>query len=102
MKNLVERSREAGFMSRDRLVGVNEDYYYLWMCELQKWLREMRTPIVVTPVTDFVAWQVEVMHPDRGLLTIDKNEDGYWFNSSEEALEYGLDRALQYLEEKAE
>jgi hypothetical protein len=42
MKNQLKKlSREKGFISRNNLVSVNDDYYYyLWMCELQKWLRE--------------------------------------------------------------
>lgn len=61
---------------------------------LQKWLRELATPIIVTPTTDFVAWQVEIQHPDLGLLIIDKNSEDKWFNSYEEAMEYGLSEAL--------
>ena len=61
---------------------------------LQKWLRELDTPIIVTPTTDFVAWQVEIQHPDKGLITIDKNVEDKWFNSYEESLEYGLIEAL--------
>lgn len=37
---LIELSKEKGFLSRDRLVSVYDSYYYLWMCELQQWLRE--------------------------------------------------------------
>jgi hypothetical protein len=38
---LVKLSKEKGFLSRDRLIEVNECYYYLWLCELQKWLRDV-------------------------------------------------------------
>jgi hypothetical protein len=39
-KQLIKLSREKGFISRDNLVSVDYDYYYLWMCELQNWLRK--------------------------------------------------------------
>ena len=65
---------------------------------IQKWLREQRTPVVVTPLTDFVAWWVEIQHPDKGLVKIDTNEQGRWFNSCEEALEAGLQEALKLID----
>jgi len=35
-----EKAKEKGFVSKDNLLGVNKSYYFLWLCELQKWLRE--------------------------------------------------------------
>jgi len=64
---------------------------------LQKWLREQRAPIIVTPVTDFVAWEVEIDHPDKGTIIIAKNREDRWFNSYEEALEMGLHEALKLI-----
>jgi hypothetical protein len=64
---------------------------------LQKWLRERKTPIVVTPVTDFVAWEVEIDHPDKGTIIIAKNREDRWFNNYEEALEMGLHEALKLI-----
>jgi len=64
---------------------------------LQKWLRELRTPIIVTPTTDFVAWEVQIQHPDKGLFTITKNSEDRWFNSYEEAMEAGLLEALKLI-----
>lgn len=40
-QDLIKESKNKGFMSRNNLVQVNDDYYYLWMCELQKWLRDV-------------------------------------------------------------
>jgi len=64
---------------------------------LQKWLREQRTPIIVTATTDFVAWEVQIQHPDKGLFTITKNSEDRWFNSYEEAMEEGLIEALKLI-----
>jgi hypothetical protein len=64
---------------------------------LQKWLREQSTPIIVTPTTDLVAWEVEILHADKGLFRIIKNIEDKWFNSYEEALEIGLQEALKLI-----
>lgn len=64
---------------------------------LQRWLREQRTPIIVTATTDFVAWEVQIQHPDKGLFTITKNAEDRWFNSYEEAMEAGLLEALKLI-----
>jgi len=37
---LVQEARDKGFESRDNLVNVYEDYWYLWMCELKEWFLE--------------------------------------------------------------
>lgn len=44
---LVKNSRTKGFMSRDCLTAISPDYYYLWMAELQKWLRDKEIKIVI-------------------------------------------------------
>ena len=38
-EELLKLSKEKEFLSRDCLIDVNSSYYYLWMCELQFWLR---------------------------------------------------------------
>lgn len=64
---------------------------------LQKWLRELPTPIVITPTTDFIAWEVQIQHADKDLITLSKNNDNEWFISYEEALEAGLFKALKLI-----
>ncbi len=63
---------------------------------LQKWLRERPTPIIVTPITDFVAWEAEILNPDTGKIFVDKIDDR-WIDSYEAALEAGLQAALNTL-----
>ena len=46
-EQLINLSREKGFMNRDNLVTVYDSYYPLWMCELQKWLREVHKLIIL-------------------------------------------------------
>lgn len=38
--DLIQLSKEKGFMSRYNLVKTNANYKFLWMCEIQKWLRD--------------------------------------------------------------
>lgn len=67
---------------------------------LQKWLRDRPTPIIVTPSTDFVSWEVEVRTPDEDpeVYWGTVGKEGRWFNSYEEALEAGLQEALKLIE----
>ena len=46
-EQLINLSREKGFMNRDNLVTVYDSYYPLWMCELQKWLREVHGIVAI-------------------------------------------------------
>ena len=69
----------------------------LFLTIVQKWLRELPTPVVVIPTTDFVAWNVEILNPDRGRIILTKNSKGRWFDSYEEALEAGLKEALKLI-----
>ncbi len=64
---------------------------------LHGWLRHLSTPIIVTPTTDFVVWEVQIQHPDKGIFIIDKNSEDRWFNSYEEAMEAGLIKALKLI-----
>jgi len=61
---------------------------------LQQYLRELPTPIIITPTTDFVVWEVEILHPDKGISGISKNKEEKWIDSYEEALEIGLYEGL--------
>jgi hypothetical protein len=47
MKQLVKLSREKGFISRDNLIEPSLSYIYLWMCELQQWLRDKHECVIV-------------------------------------------------------
>lgn len=47
MKQLVKLSREKDFRSKDNLISVDPSYTYLWMCELQQWLRDKHKCVIV-------------------------------------------------------
>ena len=76
---------------------VVHHYYAATQSLLQKWLRESPYPIIITPTTDFIAWEVEIQHPDKDLIYIRNNSEGRWMNSYEEALEIGLQEALKLI-----
>lgn len=76
-----------------------DDYYSApTQSLLQRWLRELPTSIIVTPKTDFVAWEVEISRPDEHTINIWKNQSGQLLRSYEEALEEGLKEALKLIE----
>lgn len=96
--DLTKLSKEKGFLSKDNLININNSYYYLWLCELQKWLREVHKIVVESIVFD------------KGFLENDKfcyqwrvydnTEDwftGLEFKTYEEALEVGLQEALKLI-----
>jgi predicted patatin/cPLA2 family phospholipase len=97
---LLQLSKEKGFISRDNLIEVNSDYKYLWMCELQKWLREVhRIDVqVLRNKPGYDEYKVEIYKTDNTNSYIHfwiKEEDYIkWFESYEDALEEGLFEAL--------
>ena len=64
---------------------------------LQKWLRD-KYCLIVTPITDFVSWQVRVQYPNLDYYDVVFGDDGTGetagFYSYEDALEFGLQKAL--------
>ncbi len=82
----------------EALERQKNDYPASTQSLLQKWLREQETPIIVTPTTDFIAWQVEILHPDLELKTILIDpESNFYINSYERALELGLQYGLNLI-----
>lgn len=47
MKQLIKLSIEKDFRSKDNLISVDPSYTYLWMCELQQWLRDKHEIVIV-------------------------------------------------------
>lgn len=111
-EQLIELAKEKGFESKAIIFqyGANpakltiqeaEFSYYLWMCELQKWLRDSHKLIV----------QIESIWGDKEMKTIEyeswvmyryfenhlPNEEPDIFKTYESALEFGLTQALDKL-----
>lgn len=103
-EQLIELAKEKGLITnlyQPEIMQVSEDYYYLWMCELQKWLRDSHKLIV----------QIESIWGDKEMKTIEyeswvmyrdfenhlPNEEPDIFKTYESALEFGLTQALDKL-----
>ena len=96
-EQLIKFSKEKGFLSKDNLITVNDSYYYLWMCELQKWLREVNNIdafIVACYIgEDKHRYSYYITHPT------DTDSDGCEALTYEEALEQALYECLQIVSE---
>lgn len=95
-EQLINLSREKGFMNRDSLVTVYDSYYPLWMCELQKWLREVHGIDLDSTTTfskqySFMCYQGQ--NPKPLFITND-------FETYELALESALLEALNLIQTK--
>ena len=114
MENIIENeliqvSRKLGFSSKDNLIGVYQSYYYLWMTELQKWLRDTyHYEIVVSPVLPFrgsnkqytVSYLKTAKNWETYALTRVNNTNekrNIFFNSHDLALETGLIEVINIL-----
>ena len=106
--DLIELSKNNGFVSKDNLITVSDSYYYLWMCELQKWLREehnisvcvgfRHTDTKIIEGINNVYYDVNIYEIEGGdaYKKIKLSEIRYDY---EQALEKGLQEALKFLAE---
>lgn len=93
-EELIKLAEEKGFKSNFcrkfdlEAFKLGDHWYCLWMCELQKWLRDSYNKKVCTSWT-----------PSSGnLFEINYDEDSCGgFNLPEQALEAGLYKALQLI-----
>jgi hypothetical protein len=96
MKYLIKLSREKDFRSKDNLISVNPSYFYLWMCELQQWLRDKHECIIV--ILPFLLEDESITYEYTNYSTQVQEEldhgDGP-FNMYETALEAALISALK-------
>lgn len=96
MKISASDAKQKGFISRDNLIEVNEDYYYLWLCELQMWLGKQHR--VINWVSPYIQYgDIKFNHQ-----YVDLKRDGFhlWsdenkYETPDEALEAGLIEILK-------
>ena len=98
-KQLIASAKEKGFESH--IIGKsveakysNKDFYYLWMCELQKWIREeYGIDLVILPehLEKEVGYRCSI-EP----LNSQSYETSHCY-SYEQALEEGLKQALKLI-----
>lgn len=91
-----------GFISRDNLIKPNSSYYFLWLCEVQRWLREEKNIYIVIEVytnEDGTGIEYEyVNYTDRIDDEIDHGDGP--FDKYDDALETACINALMLLENK--
>lgn len=100
-QELIELAIKHKFIPKNLSISWKEDYY-LWMCELQQWLREVHNIYVVCNlfITD-----LEQKGADYYLFCYDLNNKSVIedfidnFVSYEEALETGLLEALKLIKQ---
>lgn len=92
-QKLVELAGKKGFKSKAlRTYNLDDELYYLWLCELQKWLRDEHE-IWVHNKKETKRWSVYVDDfYGRHLLT-----EYIFIDTYEKALERGLIEALNLL-----
>ena len=101
-KQLIASAKEKGFESH--IIGKsveakysNKDFYHLWMCELQKWLREkhnIHISIWYNNLTEKwrVDYIIDILLDEEYYCDKDREQNTY-----EEALEEGLKEALKLI-----
>jgi hypothetical protein len=104
MKELIELAKEKGFETNHMLVvfgcspqklseSEEDSIYYLWMCELQKWLRDeqkINIDIEFDRCEGLTVYRVTLWYPHLGYSC-----EKYTY---EEALEKGLFEALKLID----
>lgn len=113
--NLKEKANELGFISKIKLVHENlkspdmgeldKMLYYLWLCELQKWLRDIHG-IYVESYHDYdpkdKGFQFYTNWGFHNPDTIEKKQSGWYdeynnWKKYKDALEFGLQKGLKLI-----
>jgi len=98
---LIKLSGQKGFMSYDKLIGVKEHYYPMWMAELQKWLRDKHNWFLGIECDyrfDYHGYNIDC----SGIDLYEASEIGgnqFRYNTYEEALEVGLLKSLKLIKQ---
>ena len=96
---LMKLSQEKGFLSLYKLTDVDESYYYLWMMQIHKWLREVHNcyikivPEAYTTGINF-NWQVLFYDPTDIDCWSDTSTGLYGDNGEFPTYELALEAAL--------
>ena len=104
MKELIQLAKEKGFKGRVFCQSEIESdlIFYLWSCEVQKWLRDIHSINITLKwvysvvSTEKAVWGYEV----KGILMVNNNILDYTedkLETYEQALEEGLKQALELL-----
>lgn len=97
-KELVKLAKSKGFegiFEKEWTHNSKEPIrYYLWMCELQKWLRDRKILLEVCPIDNWESWcwSISLEGLECPFNQVPWNE--FEYKSHDEALEQGLFMAL--------
>lgn len=92
----VEDSLEAGFNIKNDVDLV----YYLYLCEIQKWLRDNKKIIIEVECLDINLYEVDYIFQNTEYFVVnilDNSKDPFKFDSYEEALLGGIEEVIQVL-----
>lgn len=103
-EQLITLAKEKKFTSK--IIGKSveathstKDFYYLWMCELQKWFREEHQIHISITIFEDNTWAGDLIHEgaEYEWNDLDAPYDAENCNSYEEVLEICLIKALQMI-----
>lgn len=114
MKELIELAKEKGFKSVnayhlnpecDISIVYSELDIYLWLCELQKWLRDEHDLYVnadISPLSGYFEWfvhstKIDLENIESGFAIPKEESKNFEFHLYESALLEGLKKALKYI-----
>jgi hypothetical protein len=100
--DLIQESENKGFLSRDKLIKYNKTYFYLWMCELQKWLRDKHNLHIAIEFTysGYIISKMEKFTENDTFISsfpLRENDRLVYFKTYELALERGLQELLNLI-----
>jgi len=100
-EQLIQKANKLGFVSKffnDKpyKYSSNEDLrYYLYLCELQKWLRDVHQlhiyPILLALLNPEQGWGFEIAYKDENF------DEDIEYNKQEQALEAGIYKSLELI-----
>jgi hypothetical protein len=94
MQKLYIISTKLGFTPENLSISWKDNNGYLWMCELQKWLREVHAIHIevlwIDTLSDIYAYHISTTNNTTRPVS-------EFFHSYEEALEQGLQKALNLI-----
>jgi len=98
MKQLIKLSEEKGFVGENNFIDPHQNSIYLWMCNLQQWLRDKHKCVIV--ILPFLLEDGGITYKYTNYSTqIDEeldHGDGP-FETYEKALEAALTSALKQI-----
>lgn len=100
-KGFINHTLSTGFTNRYLLGGkntmINETCIFLWLCELQNWLKNTHNIIlVIAPIyEDNTHSKIKFWYYIQGID--DESDDEVFYNTWEEALEEGLIESIKLL-----